>query len=438
MSIDAPSDIATPGLQRPAAVSGQPLLAIIFLLTLFFSVNIPLGPVVMQPHRIVLLVLFVPMLLKLISGRPVKPILADWLVLFSALWAGVSLAANHPIGQIIEPSGIYILEFFGAYLLGRMLILSSADFQRFVKVLYWSLPFMLVLAAVEAFTRRPIGLNLIGKTIHLNPGDIRFGLKRAQVTFAHPILYGAYVTSLLGIVWYALEPSASFVARAARAILIFVTSFFALSSGAMIAFVVQSAFIGWEMITRRMRRPWTLLALLFVALYIFIDLFAGGSPFHVLVRYASLNTGSAYNRILIFEYGSANVMANPLFGLGERTWERPNWMVASVDNVWLVIAMKHGFPAILSIGLAIFLLLRKISLQRLEDPLDRACRAGYLVTMGGLIIAGGTVHYWQAMLALFMFLLGAGGWVLQTPAAGAGQAPAKAATSSRKQKKTVL
>ena len=41
-----------------------------------------------------------------------------------------------------------------------------------------------------------------------------------------------------------------------------------------------------------MRRPWTLLAILFVALYIFIDLFAGGSPFHVLVRYASLNTGS--------------------------------------------------------------------------------------------------------------------------------------------------
>ena len=47
--------------------------------------------------------------------------------------------------------------------------------------------------------------------------------------------------------------------------------------------------------------------------------------------------------------------------------------------------------------------------------LDIASRAGVLTSMGGIIFAGATVHYWQGMLAFVMFIFGSGVWILSRP-----------------------
>ena len=50
------------------------------------------------------------------------------------------------------------------------------------------------------------------------------------------------------------------------------------------------------------------------------------------MTYFTFSTTSAYNRIIIFEYGSAEVMRNPIFGIGLGDWIRPVWMSDSMDN----------------------------------------------------------------------------------------------------------
>ena len=165
------------------------------------------------------------------------------------------------------------------------------------------------------------------------------------------------------------------------------------------------------MILKTLRRRWSLFAGLFVLAYILVDLISYRTPFHVLVNYASFSSGSAYNRIRIWDYGTDNVWNNPIFGLGLNDWVRPSWMSASVDNFWLFIAMLYGLPAIIMVFAALIQILKRVSYSQSSDPRVALCRAGYLVAFGGLFIAGGTVHYWHAMMAFVMFIYCSGVWL---------------------------
>jgi hypothetical protein len=200
--------------------------------------------------------------------------------------------------------------------------------------------------------------------------------------------------------------------RVACALVIALSTFFSLSTGAVIAFNMQCLFIAWEAVTAPHPNRWRVFAAGFAALYVSLDLLSNRTPFHVLVDYASFSSGSAYNRILIWQYGTDNVAANPFFGLGLNDWERPGWMSSSVDNFWLLVTMQYGLPFIAMFAGALFLILRRLSRQDLPDATDRACRAGYLTTFGGIVIAGGTVHYWQTMFAFVLFLFGTGVWMI--------------------------
>lgn len=397
------------GGQGVAVESGPVWAAQLFLLSLLVPFYLPVGPLLLMPHRIVILCLFVPFFMRLFVFKTAGPVLiADWLLFCSALWAGVALAANHPLGMVVEPFGIHMLEFFGAYLLARVSIRSAADFKRMVWTFFCLVAFLFPFALAESVTKRPIMLDLMpGTSVRPVDAGVRLGLRRAQTIFAHPILFGAFVSTGLGLFWYALRPRGL---RFFAAPLAVVSTVLSLSTGALIAIVFQTIFIFWEMILNAVRKRWTLFAILAAAAYVIVDLISNRTPFHVLVTYATFYQGSAYNRILIWQFGTDNVWDNPLFGLGLKDWVRPFWMSGSIDNFWLLLAMRYGLPAIAMILTALFLILRRVSLVDLQNPEDRLCRAAYLVAFGGLFIAGGTVHYWHAMMAFVMFIYGSGLW----------------------------
>ena len=85
--------------------------------------------------------------------------------------------------------------------------------------------------------------------------------------------------------------------------------------------------------------------------------------------------------------------------------------------------MQFGLPAFLSLAAGLTVLLRRLSLKALSDPMDIASRSAVLVSMGGIIVAGATVHYWQSMLAFVMFVFGYGVWILSRPDADAEPEP---------------
>lgn len=328
----------------------------------------------------------------------------------SAIWAGPSLLWNHPIGLVAEPFGIHLLEFFGAYLVARVSIRSASDFEKMIKLLFMMTLFLLPFAALESITRTPVLLNLIpGSGIAEVDAGIRWGMRRAQTVFSHPILYGVFVSTGMGLFWYSIRPR---WLKYTSVPIVTAATIFSLSTGALLSIVVQSMLISWEFLMKRIIPRWRIFTLLCVAGYVSIDILSNRSPFHVLVTYGTFSTGSAYNRILIWQYGVENVMANPLFGLGLKDWTRPSWMSSSADNYWLLLTMRYGLPSILMISIAITLIFRRVGRVPLQHENDSLARAAYLVTISGIIVAGGTVHYWHAMMAFVMFVFGSGIWLI--------------------------
>lgn len=412
------------------------LWATVFLVSLLFPIRIHAGPVLLFPYRLWLLILFVPLFMILVTGRAGRMILVDWLMLGAAIWGMLALAVNQvghgPIDLAIEPAGVYMLESFGAYMLGRVAIRSQEDFIAFVRKFFLICLVLLPFAMLESVTRTPVMLSLIGERGAAVDAGIRMGLRRAQTVFEHPILFGAFASTGLGLVWYALFPEAGVFRRALVTLVIIATSFFSLSTGAMFAMVMQLVFITWELVTRPYRYRWRVFAAIVIGAYVLIDQFTTKSPFHLLVNYASFSSGSAYNRIRIWDYGMDNVWANPVFGLGLNSvnWVRPSWMSASVDNFWLNMTLNYGIPCFLMLSLALILTVKNVSRFELTDARDRACRAAYLTAFGGLVVAGSTVHYWKATYAFIMFFFGTAIWIFTGGAKTDTQTPA-APTASR-------
>ncbi len=398
------------GIGSPASRHLPPLVVTLFMVAMVVPVWMQVGPLLLMPHRIILLLLFMPLVVQLVIGRVGRIGIYDVLMVLSAAWAVLAIHLNEKAS--IEAIGIYVLESLGAYLLGRVAIRSRDDFMAFVRIFFWALIILVPFAVVEAVTHRAVMLEMIPQSVQVVYTEHRWGLRRAQTVFGHPILFGVFSGIGFGLFWYVIRTR---VMQVGGATLAAAGTFFSLSTGALISITMQIIFIVWERLTRQFKRRWTVFAILFAIFYITIDLLSNRTPFHVLITYATFNTGSAYNRILIWRFGMENVWANPWFGLGENvfSWERPSWMNSSADNFWLLMTMKFGIPSFLAMATALFIIIRRVSLAPLKDPLAQACRAGYLTTVGGLIIAGGTVHFWHGVMAFVMFIFGSGVWLIQ-------------------------
>lgn len=328
---------------------------------------------------------------------------------------------NHELEFALEPAGILIIETLGPFLLARKLIRDEASFLAMVRTLYLTVICLLPFAAFEALTERPIILDLLGRvaTVFGNADmDPRMGLERAQVVFEHPILYGAFCTSTFGLAYYILASARTFRRRFFRCFPIIVAAIFSVSSGAIASIVTQIILLGWDYISRSIRNRWRLFGLLFLSAYMLVDLLSNRTPFHVLVTYLTFSTRSAYNRIHIWNFGSAEVARHPFFGIGLGDWTRPDWMSSSMDNFWLVIAVRYGLPTFLAFAGAVLLIMWRLG--QIDIPrgaMMNAYRSGLLVSLGGLIIAGSTVHYWNAIYCLFIFLVGSGVWMIEAASA---------------------
>ena len=307
------------------------------------------------------------------------------------MWAAMTFFIAQGVEGAIEPSGALFLETFGAYLLARVYIRDVSSFRAMARLLFIVVLVLLPLALVESVTSRNIVLELlrpIGLSYAPYPGEPRWGLERAQTAFPHPILYGVFCAAAFSLTFYVVMMKRTKLARTVGAGLVALATFFSLSTGAYVAVWIQVALAIWDSVTRRIRRRWLILGGLAAAAFVIVSMFSNRTPFHVFITYLTFNSDSSYNRILIWDYGTAEVMRNPLFGIGYGEFDRPWWMHASVDNFWLLIAMRHGLPAFFLFVAAILLIMYKIGRQRIDDPEIAACRTGLLISLGGLSSLG--------------------------------------------------
>ncbi|WP_165637081.1 O-antigen ligase family protein [Bradyrhizobium shewense] len=374
-----------------------------------------IGPTRLSPYRLVLVATFIPCLVAWLSGSVGRVRLPDILMLLAAMWGAAVLVGVHGIEQGLQSAGIFVIETFGTFLFARRYIRDVFAFQRMVSALVLMVLCLLPFAIYENVTGSPILIQLFGKIFsvyNVAGSEPRFGLRRAQGPFEHFILFGIVCSSVFALSYYVFGSSAR---RGGRLVTGFVTMAVAssLSAGALLSVVVQSLLIGWDKVTASVARRWGILATAVTAAYFLVDLNSNRSPFTVFISYLTFNADNSYMRVHIWHFGMQSVMQHPIFGIGFKDWERPEWLGGSMDNFWLVTAVRYGVPGFLFIAGG--LLSVCLGLGRLKNlSFDVAqCRKGLIVTLCGLALASCTVHLWDAPYVLLVFLLGSGMWMFE-------------------------
>jgi len=391
------------------------VVVIIFLVSILIPVSFWIGPLRITPYRLLLLALFIPLLIIWLRrgfGRISTP---DVLIVSCACWAVLALVVNHGVEITLEASGIILIETITPYFIARRYVRNKSQFLSLINGLVILVIILTPFAIFETVTSRPIILEILGQAFNVFP-DMptrpRFGMYRSQVVFEHPILFGAFCSSILGAAFYINKRPVRPIVRAFRISSLLVASVCSVSTGAVAALVIQIGLITWDRLTRGLHRRWMILAILFVAAYIVVALLSNRTPFHVFVTYLTFSVETAYGRIQIFEWGMNNVRQHPIFGIGLNDWERPAWASSSFDNFWLLVAMRYGIPAFAFLAGAYFVLIYRIGNSWIEDKEVSTYRTGFLITLAGIGIAGCTVAFWNAIYCYLLFILGSAHWMM--------------------------
>ena len=387
-------------------------VAILFMACLAVPIILQLGSIRLSPYRIVLLAMCLPCIWAWLSGAMGRAQTPDLLVLGIAGWSALSFLHVHGVRNGLEAAGIVFIETLIPYLLARLYIRSLDDFLAMVRMLVVVVMILLPFAIIETVSGWNSLIDAIGSMFPTFPDvakPLRLGLDRVQGPFEHPILFGVFCGSALALGFYAFRQHRLLITAA-----VFLTSALSLSSGPMAALVAQVGMIAWDRTFLRHSSRWIWLIALSIAAYVTVDLISNRSPVEVFISHLAFNSDTAYNRILIWEWGWVNIWQNPWFGLGNGDWQRLWFMTPSVDMFWIQRAMVHGLPVGLFYQLVfIWLICRLVRLQELEERTSR-CRAGLVICYIGLYCAGMTVHFWNATFVWLMFLMGSAGWLLDS------------------------
>jgi hypothetical protein len=407
---------------RPTAnskrgLSGLAWPAALFLLALATppELSVNAGSLRISAYRAVLLAFCIPCFVRLATKKAGPWHVCDGLIIFHSFWAALAMINYAGIGQGLESGGIYFIEATGAYLLGRCYVTNTADYAAMSRLMMRVVFCMCGIAMIESVTGQHF-VREFSRAVLGGPSlpfiEPRMGLHRAYGSFDHPILFGIFCASTFSLAFYYSPPDRPGKPPWLRTGVTVLATFFSLSAGAFSALGVQIMLVAWDLMTRGIGRRWTILSSIFATIMLVISLSSNRSPLKVFLTYFTFSTGTGYNRLRIFDCGSAEVARHPILGIGLGDWERPSWMVSgSMDNFWLATAVRYGLPAFFAFAGAVIFLGIQIGVTQYPSKELRNCRSAWIIGMIGLSIAGSTVHYWNALFCLFCFLIGSGVWI---------------------------
>ena len=413
----------------PDRTAGRLALPVkLYLFAVILPIAFNIGPLYMTTLRLVVLMMVVPLFFGLISGRFGKIFWVDWLFFLHVLWMAVAIGVNNP-DQLVQNVGSTAVEFIGGYLIARAFIRDRAQFITLCKWVSTMAVLMVPLALYETMTGRPIVVEFIRSLPGLTSETVvtiagRMGLERVQAVFAHPIHFGLFCTIAFSLTFVALEGIYTRGARFMLCLGIGLCTFLALSSGALLAMLMQIFLIGWYMTLRGNEKRWWILFWICVVMYVLIDILSTRTPVKVFMSYATFSAHNAYWRGIIFEWGVMNIFGNeennvpaaPLFGIGLNNWVRPSFMHSgSMDNFWLVLGVRYGVPGFLFLTAGYVITLVTIARRNFSgDTQLLNLRRAWMFTFVGLTFTLVTVHVWTTVYSFIFFIFGAGLWLIET------------------------
>lgn len=407
-----------------AGVSASLLLAL-FIGSLLIPVQFRVAGLGLTPYNILLILFILPMLLRFLRDPANRITALDVFMALHVVWLGLAILYNHgPARAVFIVNQTIIL--YGGYMVGRVMIRNAEDYRLFFRYFFYGLLLFLPFAVVELVTRQMIVSDILSNIANVPQRagqDPRLGLHRVQAFYDHSIGYGLFCSIGVANTFYIHRDALA--KRLSRTGLIVFMTFISLSSAPNIAQGLQLLLIGWDRAMRILRHKWIVLAALTgVAVAVFELAFEDGLV-GLVIENLAFEASTGWGRTEIFQYGSAEVLRHPVFGIGLGDWVRPYWRKGSVDNFWLLTAMRYGLPSLIflwiALGVHAVLILRRKNLT--EEV--AAYRSGHLMAWVGVVFVLGTVHIWGSVAVFVMAYIGAGSWFYTGAHPSGAAAPAR-------------
>lgn len=410
----------TPIMPRAAARGGSigfpVILAVVlgYVMLLPPQIHVAAGGTTLPAFRFLLIpaiALIVPTLLRgKIAFR-----WADAFVIFATFWVSLAMFITTDAGEAFTAAFAQTTDMAVAYFFGRVTIRNLRDLRAFLVLMAPGLLVIGIIMVMESVSHRaiiqPFAASITGKAFYYY-SSARFGLFRATGPFPHPILAGMFLTSFLSLyIMSGLRGWPKFAGILATGF-----GFFSMSSAALLSLTTGIMLTTYNWISERIANLSWQVFFAASAVFVFFAEASGAGTYRLLIKYASLNSSSAYNRIRIWQFGTENVEKNPWFGIGYADWERPGWLSDSVDNFWLLTAMRFGaiVPILIMIALILaLLLLMKRSVN--ASPADRRAYRGIAMALAVFAFGATSVALWGAALVWFFMLIGLAVSVASTP-----------------------
>ena len=330
-------------------------------------------------------------------------------MLFCTVWAGLALIVNHGLGSVTRAVMICV-EIFGGYLFGRMTIRNTADYRRLFVLLTWGFAILAPFAVVELLTGEeprpgPLRAHLQHPAAAIEPPTAARAI-RAQTVFEHPILFGLVGSMAFANVLYIYQDR--FLRSVQLAAFFVFIVFTTLSSGPMLSILIQGA--------DRLGPP-ALVHALQVGRLRLLRAHGLDAPEHRLavprprLHHPAPDVQSADRR----RAPRHPRVRQPRDREPSAFRHRPEPVGASlvegnVDNFWLNHAMRFGLPSAVFFITAIAIGAYRIVTEKTLNRCEANYRAGYLITLAGLVVVLGTVYVWTATAVFVCMYIGAGAW----------------------------
>ena len=392
------------------ATATAPLLLLLFVFSILLPIYFYLGETRLSLTRIFLLTMSIPLAVRLFTGAAGRLLPIDILMFIFSGWVTVVVLYHEGIGRV-PFAGITAVETVGGYLVGRTLIRNTTDYRIFLRYLLISQLILLPFAILEFFTNINILQNIFRPLFHIyeksDSQTWRNGFARVMSGFEHPILFGLFCAITVAPFFYSQKPRT--LAALCLSALPFGMTYLSLSSAPLLAAGLCILLILWDYVSGG---RWKSLFFLAGFLYLFLIIVSSRGPMVIIIDNLTFSAHTAWTRIWIYTYGSAEVMRHPFLGMGiDFEWQRPLWLTSSIDNFWLLTAMRYGLPGIILLALSLIMGMREmIKAKRLSND-NKNIRTGHVIALVSLYFALTTVHIWGDISSFFMCFIGAGIWL---------------------------
>jgi hypothetical protein len=388
-------------------------LLAVFMCSMLIPAEFKVGPIRLTPYTALLLIFIGPMTLlfarQLAEGRN-RFVALDWLIIAHVLASAGAIIYNNGLPRLVFVVNNSV-TLLGGYMIGRVLIRRAVDYELYFRWFFYGLLFWMPFALIELVTKQMIISQILGHVANVLPragNSPRLGLNRVQAFMEHAITYGLLCSMGVANSYYILR-DAPLVKRLGRTGFFAFMTFISLSSAPNIAQGMQFMLIGWDRLLGTLRHKWVMLVILATVTLATIQLAAPHGIVGLVIDNLAFDSSTGWGRTEIFAYGSAEVLRHPIFGIGLGDgWIRPWYRKPSVDNFWLMTALRYGLLAASLLVVGILAHLAIIAARTDLAPKYAEYRKGYIIAWMGMIFVLATVHIWGSAPVFIMAYLGAG------------------------------